>query len=369
MKNNTLILLAGVAVVLVGVAYWMTREGDASRDLGATGGKVFPGFCINGIEGFSLQAEGTTTVERLEGIWRVKEKYNYPADFDRVRELINKLADLKILRILRTTPQERADLRLLTPADYKGAIPADQKASILKLWGRNGVEIETLLIGSLHSVGPSESGAAGYPDGRFIMKGTGQVMQVADPLGELECGAGAWLDPEFIDVDASEIQEIWIEGITNGEVHVVRKTTDGDLQLQGNVPAGKEVDSAKMIQLASAWSRLQFDDLADPALPQGQTGLEQGASCRVRTTKGRVYTLRIGKQVGNQFYVKLRITGEAPETGKVAPSEAWIYLLSNQAVKNLTLGFMDMLKDKPAIPEMKNEQNKANGAPFLSGEK
>lgn len=400
MKGKQLILLVGAAAVLGGVALWTNREMDSSAAGTRTGEKVVPDLAVNDVAGISLQtAAGTTTVAQVDGTWRVKGKYNYPADFGRVRELVTKLTELKVLRTLRTTPAERADLQLLTAAD-PAATNTDGQAASLQLLDRNGTPMVRLFAGIQHSSRSAEGGPGGYPDGRFLMSEEGTVMLVNDPLQEFNSQDRDWLEGEFLNVNSTELESVAVRGATNGAVVAVKTDRAAGFALQGVIPAGKEVDQEKLNRLIGALGYLRFDDIADPTLPASQTGLDQPIRYQARTTKGEIYTVLAGKAVGTQRYAKVSVSFEAPEPG--LPSDAgpgtntveqarkqaeanaavaqqartlndklnpWIYLLGAASAETITLGFTDVLKDKaePTAGARKEEQQQEASA-VLSGE-
>lgn len=384
MKGKQLILLVGVAAILGGIAFWINHQEEQLMRPAGTGDKAFPALAVNEVAGITLQsATMTTTVAQAEGLWRVKGKFNYPADFTRVRELVNKLADLKVLRTLRTTPAERADLQLLTPADPT-ATNAARRAAFLELVDRNGRQLLRLHVGTQHSAQSSGMGMGGYPDGRFLMSDDGTVILVGDPMQELESQESEWLAPNFLTVNATEIEKIEVKGATNGAIQAAKTAAGGALTVQGSIPEGKEVDEAKMSRLASALSYLRFEDVADPALTAAQTGLDQPATYQARTAKGEIYTVHVGKSVADRRYARVTVAFEPPKPApgstpgsstnsvEMAKKEAevnaataaqvqtlnnklgpWLYLLNVSSAESLTLGFTDVLKDKPKPTEEK----------------
>lgn len=383
MNGKQLILMMGAAVVLGGMALWLNRPAPRVGTEGVIRERVIPALVVNDVAGIVIQGAGvTTSVAQVDGIWRVKGRYNYPADFGRIRDLLNKLAELKVLRLLRTTPSERAELQLLTAADPV-VKDASQKAAILELAGKDGKALMRLYMGMQHSLQTREEGMGGFPDSRFVMNEAGQVMLAGDPLQELVNPEQGWLDQEFINVNPLDIEEVQISGVTNGSVQAIKGTTGGELKLQGVIPEGKEGDEAKLNRLASALSYLRFEDVADPGLADTETGFDQPVTCQARTAKGEVYTVLLGKPVGALRYARVSVSFKAPASGikasgpgtnqvdvirkeaeinaataarvkvlndKVSP---WIYLLNPMSVETLSLGFTDMIKEKPKPADAK----------------
>lgn len=400
MKGKQLILLVGVAVVLGGLALWTSREEDHSIRTVRTGEKALPALAVNEVAGITLHTAGlTTTVARTEGLWRVAGKFNYPADFARVRALLNDLAELKVLRTLRTTPEERAELSLLIPADPTATNTA-RRAAFLELADKDGRALLRLHVGTQHGAQSAGMGMGGYPDGRYIMSEDGTVMLVGNPLPELDNPASEWLDHDFLTLKAADIEKIEVTGSPHGPLRAVKTAAAATLSLQGSIPEGKEADEARLGQLAAALSYLRFEDVADPGMPAAQTGLDQPITYQARTAQGEIYTVQTGKSVGSQRYARVKVAFEPPKpavlpasgtatnnaemAGKEAEAMAataaqiqalnsklspWLYLLNASAAESLTMGFTDVLKDKPKPTDENNsEEQKPGGAAASTGE-
>lgn len=386
MKSKQLIALAGIALVLAALAAWSTRKDAARTRSTLIGGMLLPDLQarLNSAASLQLQAPaGTVTVSRIEGTWRVPGKWNYPADFGKVRDLLNKLAELKVLQSLRTTPAERAELQLLTPADA-GATNQELRATRIQILDEGGKAISSLYLGKTRS----QPAMGGFPDSRFVMTDAGQACLVADTFPEVTPADRDWLDMEFLSF--SDLASIRITGTTNGDVHATSPSPTGEFVLQGDLPPDKEVDKTRLGQAASALGALRFDDVADPALPPDQTGLDKPVTYEALTRKGEKVTVRIGKSPSGDTrrYAAVSVSFEAPapapltgtETNQVELAKAretentrtatgakllndrfspWIYLLDSYSTETMTRGFSDLLKDKPKTQDNKEETPKA----------
>jgi hypothetical protein len=377
MKGKQLVILIVVAAALAGLAVLTSRKEQRKNPRGAAGSKVLPGLAprLNEIQKVVVEtSDATATVARVEGLWRVPGKHGYPADFGKLRALMNKLADLKALQVLRTTPAERGDLQLLTAAD-SGATNAALRSTALRLLDKDAKPVGVLHLGKSRNRPAPEGaeGMGGYPDSRFVMDDQGRVMLVGDVLYELAASDKDWLDTEFLNVNAADIVDLQVSGVTNGDFRLVRPASGGELALAQPVPAGKEADTAKISRVGSALSYLRFDDVSDPGLTPDKTGLDKAVIVKARTAKGELYTLRIGGTVNGEArrHATVTVAFEAPpapagttsnEAAAKAYSEStakaaeaakamnaklapWTYLLSSYSTEALAMGLGDLLKD------------------------
>lgn len=390
MKSKQLITLAGIAIVLASLALWSARKDARQTESVMIGSKVLPALQaqLNNVSTIQIQAPAATvTVSRIEGIWRVPGKWNYPADFSKVRELLNKLADIKILQAIRTTPTERGELQLLTPADT-GATNREQCATRIQLLDPNGKTLSALYLGKTRTQPATESGMGGYPDSRFVMTDGGQASLVGETLPEVTAVDRDWLDNDFLTI--SDLIAIHITGSTNGDIRAERASPAGEFFLKGDLPGDKEVDSSKLSQVSSALSALRFDDVADPKLSPEQTGLDKPVTYEALSKKGEKITVRIGKSPtgDTQRYASVSVAFEAPapapasssDTNQVALAKAretenaqtaaaakilndrlspWIYLIGQYNTEAMTRGFNDLLKDKPKLQDQKEDIKKS----------
>ncbi len=384
MNVKTLITLTGIAAVMIGLATWSSRKETRKTEAASLGNKAFPTLQtqVNEITSIRIQSPAeTATVTRVDGIWRVPGKWNYPADFGKIRDLLRKLTDTKILQTVQTTPSERGELQLLTATDT-GSTNREQCATRIQLLDSQGSALSSLYLGKTRSRPGPESGMGGVPDSQFIMTDAGQTSLIGDTFSDVTTRDKDWLDTDFLAI--IDIISVQITGKPTGDIHATRATPTDDLKMKGTLPDNKEVDSQKLASLGSALNYLRFDDLANPKLSPDQTGLDKPILYHATSKKGEKVTLRIGKSPAGDTkrYASVSVAFEAPafppqsgaDTNQVALAQArekenaqtavsakllnekfspWIYLLSPESAETLTQGFQDILKDKPKPQDQK----------------
>lgn len=378
MKGKSLVILTFVAIVLVALAV-VSNKRQSVRNKVVIGQKVLPSLAINDVQSISIEApSATATVARIDGLWRVPSRYNYPADFEKIRTLLTKLAELKSLRTVRATQQQRQELHLA----QAGAATADATPTVIALKDASGKPIEMLLLGKerMRAHGGVETSPYGsFPDGRFVATSKGSIHLVGDTLLDAAPNARSWMDEEFATLNADDILSIEVNGTTNGAISLAR-ARGGEPFTLPSVPSGKETDSSKLARLTSALSYLRFEDVADPATPASATGLDRPVSFIAKTAKGVTCTLKIGHlpAAGSKYYAKVALTFSAPpasaaggtntvaaaqaeQTAKTAEDTArlsqklspWIYVIGEYEAEALVMGYADLLKDKPATEAVK----------------
>jgi hypothetical protein len=391
MKIRQLVVLIVVAAVLIGLAVWSSRKESRRTAPAQIGAKALPGLDakVNDVDAIVVRsATETARVARVDGTWRVTGKHGYPADFSKVRDLLIKLADLKVAQSLRATPALLKDLQV----DPSSA--PERQALVIELLDKSGKSIASLRAGKTHmrsSPGEEMSPYGAYPDGRFVAAARDRVSLVAETLTEVSASDKNWMDSDLLNVNNGDLSHIEITGATTGVVRLDRPAAGGDLAVK-DIPADKEADASKVSRVTSALSYLRFDDVADPTLTPAQTGLDKPVTFQAKTAKGQIYTVRVGKtpEGDSRRYAAFAIAHEAPpapdpaDTNAVAAAKAgaaeqaklaadakqlnaklspWVYLLNSYQTEALCMGQGDLLKTKEPEKKAPEAQEPATKAP------
>ncbi len=400
MKMRNLAVLLAAAVLLGFWAYRIVDTGRQARRPARVGQAVFEDLPVNDVARIVITTPETNfAVQRDEQQWKVPARFNYPAKFDKVADTLVALRELKIGQVVPGGSERAAAFNLQPPGS--NAVAA---ATRLELRDAADKPLGELLIGKHFNTQPRGGsqqqqmmfGGGGYPSGHYVMLPDGMVAVVGRTLDNMIEPAKSWLADEFINVNASDLDEVEITGPDRAPIKVRRDPVSKTLSLAGLQSEEGTADSGKLSQLAGALGYLSFDDVADPALTPAETGLDKPVVFTARANDGRVYTLHIGKPVSSNStdrYVAARVEYVAPpepekktesdtaatnapaglpepaaEDGrkdKADPKEEarvlaeklspWIYILRSYRLDNMLLE-RDKLITPPPKPEEKEEQ-------------
>ena len=394
MKAKQLGILVIVAVVLVGLAVFKNRsERRPAEALAAAGKPVLADLPMNDVERIIVAApSGTSAVSRVDGAWRVPGKFNYPASFTKVRDLLKKLAEVKVLQPVRLSAAQVAELQLALPGETSST-NAGALATTVTLQGKGGQVLAALRLGKnrMRSAPAEEGMPGGFPDGRFVATDREHVFLIGETLDEASPVDKDWMDTEaFVNVDGESVVSVDVVGATNGAVHIERPAAGGDLALK-TIPAGKEINTAKVSRLKGALAYLRFDDLADPNIPAVEAGFDKPVTYKAVTKKGEVYTVTLGKfdKGDARRYAKIAVSFDAAAfvppaqaAGTNAPSakddavkkaaedvktlndkiSPWVYLLDRYTADSMAIGAEELLANKPPPAEPPKTETKENPA-------
>jgi len=364
MKGRTLITLVIVAAVLGGMAILTSHKKNRPMP-SVVGQALLPELALDKVARVVIIANGaTSTVARMEDTWGVAEKHNYPADFDKLKRALVKLADLKIGQPVEVADAQRAELQL-TP----------ETAAQLVLQDDAGQTLAALMLGANREAQSETPGRGGYPDGRFVSTdGGATVYLVADALYDFgEADPARWVNAEILNLTSGDIETIRITGPDRAAVELKRDPADNKLILAA-LAEGEAFDSSKVYSVESALSYLRFEDIADPALENAALGFDAPVIYEAKTKKGLLYVVTIGGKVPDSENRYARFSVAYADGQQAAPADEtedarktreaeeakvreeattlntrlakWTYVLPSYKTESLTKQRADLLKPK-----------------------
>jgi hypothetical protein len=304
MKRKQVYLLLGIALVLViaGTIFQMrqssTWKGESSDR------QIYSNLAVNdvtkvrvqtGKENLSLQTSGDA--------WQVTERYGYPADFSKIRELLRSMWELKYVRALEVGPSQLGRLQLLPPGQ------GDQSGTEIDLLGNGDKKIATLILGKKPSGSESALGSGRFafnPDKKDQVYLIEETFPSLDPLNPSN-----WLNKQFIDTQK-------LRSVVRGNVgnaagwKVSRKDAHADWELQ-DAAANESLEKETANPLSSLSISLQ--DVRPENTPVSETGLQQPLVVELETFEGFHYRLEIGSSGPEQtHFLRVKVSANLTET-------------------------------------------------------
>ena len=320
MNRKQLLILLGLVVVLgiVGLALhkrnqtsWQGsgRQGAASKLLGE--------LPVNDIASIVIKG-GTNELDlvRQDNLWRVKQRNDYPANFTEISSFLLKAADLKAVQTEEIGPSQLGRYKLLPPG------LATNTAVLLELRDQGGKVIKSMLLGKTHmrkaEAQPSPMGEMGgnegFPDGRYVMVGTGAktLAVVSDPLSNVEAKPDAWLNKDFFKVEKIRSLAVAYPAATNSW-KVTRDTeTATDWKLADAKPEEK-LDSSKTSGFSYALGSPSFTDVLPADTKPEQVGLDKPTVVTIDTFDNFTYTLKLGQKTNDNLPMVVTVAAQIPK--------------------------------------------------------
>jgi hypothetical protein len=397
MNRKQLGLLIVVCLVVGGVGLFLSKR--KQEDWAATthemGQKLIKDFPVNEVTELRIVShEGAITIARTGDEWVVKERGNYPANFNEVTDLLRKVWDLKVAQPVQVTSAQLGRLELLTPD--KGV----NSGTLVEFKDKNGKTLSSLLLGKKHMKespgGPSPFGGPGggsFPAGRYVMVGNDAktAALLSDALANIEPKPEQWLNKDFLKVEKPKSITVTSVNPTNNW-KISRESESGEWKLADAKP-GEKLDAGKSSSVTGALGYPSFSDVATNSAPD-VTGMDKPVTAVIETFDGFTYTVKVGAKTGEEnYFAQVNVAGnfpkerppvkdEKPEDKEKADKEfkektakleerlktdqayaKWTYVVSKWTVDPFLKerkDFMEEKKDEPKKDESKPAVNPAD---------
>ena len=314
MKGKQLALL--LAVVLALGATWLNvsknpQQGSAAA--GRSGSKVVD-FPINEVARVVIKSGASElNLVKKEELWTVQERAGYAANFDQISGLLRKLWEIKTVQEIKVGESQLTRLELVEPG--KG----ENSGTLVQLLSGEGKELAGVLLGKKH-LRKSEGAAMdfggaseGFPAGRYIKASSAAaaVSLVSDTLDEVDPAPTRWIATEFINIEGPKA--VSVTGANTWSVS--RQAAAGEWQLLG-AKAEEKLDASKTAPFGSLLASSNVSDVLAP-----EAKLEPLNTATVETFDGFKYTLKIGKEEGDNVPVAVVVTAVFPKERSVPADE------------------------------------------------
>jgi hypothetical protein len=319
MNQKQLITLVVLVAVLGGAGWWLYKGKETSWKGGTKGTaqKLLGELPVNDVAQIVIKG-GTNELDlvKKDNLWRVQQRDDYPANYAEISGFLLKAADLKVVQTEEIGPSLLGRFKLLPPG------PATNTAVLVELRDQNGKAIRSLLLGKTHmrktEGRPSPMGdmgeSEGWPDGRYVMVGTGAktVAVISDPLSNMEAKPEQWLNKDFFKVEKIRSIAVTYPVATNS-FKVTRETENATDWKLSEAKPGEQLDSSKTSSFSYALNSPSFNDvLAASATPE-QCGLDKPTVATVETFDNFTYTFKVGQKTNDNFPVTLTVTAQIPK--------------------------------------------------------
>jgi hypothetical protein len=311
-RKQFLVVLAVLLGLAAASAAVLFSDNEGWRSAGTRAGqKLVPGLKISEVAEIAVRgAAGDLHLARTGAGWVVRERADFPADVERIGELLLKVADLRTAQAEPLPESQRARLQLVDPKE-KGA---KDTGTDLELKDAKGAVLAKLLLGKKVFKGTEVAGLGSReqpaPSGRYVVAGsdTGTMVVVPEPFTNVEPRPQPWLAKELI--RAERVKSVTSIGSDRKpRWTIVRDNDNGDWKFAGG--SGKP-DLQKATDAAGAFGWMDVVDVVvDPQ--NTETGLSRATTLRAETFDGLTYTVRVGNKTGDNYYVAVAVAGDPPQ--------------------------------------------------------
>jgi Domain of unknown function (DUF4340) len=304
MNRNRFLILVSVAILLALAGGLFQFSRSKSWQESKSDRLVLPDLAVNDISKIQLRtAADTVTLEKKDAVWRVAERSDYPADFERIRQFIQTLWGLKAAQEMQVGPSQFGRLKIAAPSE------GPSSGTEIDLKGANDKPIGTVIVGK-----GTEQGEEHTSGGRFVYNPAvkDRVYLVSESFLNLDpLTPSQWLDKAFIVPD--ELKEITQSPWSNNPGwKISRDNQKADWKLDNAQPAEKLDESiGRTLQIFTP----NFVDIRPSSTSQDETGLKDPFHVQLTTFDGFRYDLFLGKQAPDKGrYAQVKVAADLPPT-------------------------------------------------------
>lgn len=307
--------IAGILVVLLlllggGALYYQSLQRERPSGIGALGKPLLQGLKVADVASVAIrEPHGAITLERKDSGWTIAERAGFPADVERVRELLLKAIELKV-----------GQAEPLGAADRK-RLQLDDAATRVEFRGADGKPLSTLLVGRKYFKSEPENAEKAAADGRFVMLPGEEktVYIVSDPLAQASTKSSEWVARTGFAAEKAKTVEM---SRPAGDGWKLERASEDEAWKLAGAKANEKVELSRANAAAYALGNLDIVDVAAKDAKAEETGLGSPTVLTAATFDGLTYTLNVGALKGDNFYATAAVAGEPKPQGKDAEERA-----------------------------------------------
>jgi len=317
MKTRTLIFLLMILGILAGAGLLANRMMAPKPPKQRMGESLFPKLPVNRISSILIKSpKDTVSLVKGKDRWVVKSRLDYPADFDKITNLVRKLMEVKIGRSFPSSEDSRKRLSLEDPDSADAS--EERKGIRIRLLGDKELPLANLLLGKIRYQGEQMP----LPEGQYVMlDDKPEVFLINRDFSYLETESREWLQKKIVDVKEEEIRKISCRSADGKKViYTLERAKKGEAFKTVDLPEGRKMKESFLKRMEGVLSPLQLEDVANPS------GMEASAFLEFQLFNGIIYRLYPAREKSKDapLYLTVKVDylmpREAPEEGKTEKS-------------------------------------------------
>jgi hypothetical protein len=350
-------MLLVLLLALGGGALLIKQQGQSQRPAGAgaLGQPLLKNLKAADVAAIAIRMPGAAlTLERKADQWVIAERAGFPADLEKVRDLVLKALELKVGQSEPIGEKDRARLQL------------DDSGTQLEFRGADGKPLARLTIGAKFFKREPENPERAIGDGRFVMlpEDAQTVMVVADPLTFASAKSADWISRTGFAAEKVKAMQVLLAG---GERWEIERPGDNANWKLSPLRAGEKLDVMRANSASYSLNSVELADVVAPGMKPADAGLDKPSATIVAATfDGLAYTVKLGKLAGDNTYATVSIAGEAKASGpdaaergkKIAERLPGEKVLAAHTLLIARSKFEDILKKRAELLEKKESGKK-----------
>jgi len=228
MKRQKLLLLAAItiAVIIIAALFNQSRAPQTTIEKET----LFPELAdkVNDVSRIEIKSSENPDVilQKMQGgQWALQSADDYPAQFDKVKDVVVSLSQLKILATKTDNPKLYPELGVEDPEGK------NTSSLLLTLSDQSGTTLASLIVGK-----PRKNNTGSNRPNLYVRKADAKNALLVEGYLQLKSNNNAWYERNVIHIPASRIQDVNIVK-SNGDHLLINKRAEGDTDfkvIEGN---------------------------------------------------------------------------------------------------------------------------------------
>jgi hypothetical protein len=328
-----------IAIVVMG-AVIAFNTGPGNTTGGDVGGVLMVGLkdqLADVTEVSVRNSAGTVTLKKQQGDgWGVVERGGYPAEFDKLLDLLTALAGAEFREKKTSKPENHHRLGLLSPGESAAAgteVDSEDGGTATEVWVKTSAGDHAILIGD------SPSGRKG----QYVRRpGEDQAWLVSLDI-DVSAEAGDWIPDVAFDVDSEQVNRVSLAHADGKTLTVTRQEDEIDFAVLG-IPEGKELRYPSIgNQLARALTKVRVQDVRVGAASDDAFATASRADFMLKDSS--TVTVRAARE-GDEYLLRFEVAGENVATDLVAATK-WTFVVTEYTHADFAKTMEDMVKAPP----------------------
>jgi len=306
-----IISTAGVLVLNRHKQSWTVREAKV-------GEKLLPNFHPNDVAAIHIKSAVDLNIENKDGAWRVRERGNYPANYNQIKNLLVRIKDIKIVQSDDIGPSQRPRIELGEPGTGAGS------GTLIEFKDAQGNVLNSLLVGKRHMRAETSSDPyrmRGLFDGCYVLlpKEPSNVLLISDELAGVSGEPGAWLNIDFVKIE--HVKSVSRTSADGTNLWTLTRESESKPWTLVDARQGEVLDATKAAQTTEMLNFLGFVDLVSNGA-ESPSNSEKLMTLSVETFDHFFYTLKVTPPKGTANYqLAVGIKAEIPNGRISGPNE------------------------------------------------
>ena len=228
MKRQKLLLLSAITIAVIIIAAFFSQSRAPQTTIEKE--TLFPELAnkINDVTRIEIKSSEDPDVilQKMQGgQWALQSADNYPAQFDKIKDIVVSLSQLKILAIKTDNPGLYPELGV------EGTDDDNTSSLLLTLSDESGTTLASLIVGK-----PRKNNTGNNRPNLYVRKADAKNALLVEGYLQLKSDNNAWYERNVIHIPASRIQDVNIVK-SNGDHLLIKKHDEGDTDfkvIEGN---------------------------------------------------------------------------------------------------------------------------------------